>query len=90
MRSSMVAANDDVVVLPWVPAQATVIAPRERYESILARCQTSQPSSRARASSGLVSGMAVEMTTTSGATRSIVSAAWPTVTSMPWATRARV
>ena len=84
------AASDEVVVLPCVPAQAIVTAPRERYESILARCQTSMPSSRARFSSGLDSGMAVEMTTTSGSTRSMVEAVWPTVTSMPARTSERV
>ena len=86
----MVAASEEVVVLPWVPAQAMVTLPRDRYDSILARCHTSMPSSRARASSGLVSGMAVEMTTTSGFTRSMVAASWPRVMSTPSLTSGRV
>ena len=89
-RSSIVATSEEVVVLPWVPAHRMVTEPRERYESMRARCQTSTPSSRARTSSGLVSGMAEEMTTTSGETRSTVDALWPIVTSMPSLTRGRV
>ena len=45
----------------------------------MARGHTGMPSSRARTSSGFVSGMAVETTTTSGSIASMVSAAWPIV-----------
>ena len=89
MRSSIVVTMDDVVVLPWVPETATVVWPAERAGSILARGQTSMPSSRARMTSGLDSGMAVEMTTTSGFTASMVAASWPTWTSMPAASSSR-
>ena len=78
MRSSIVAIMDEVVVLPWVPATATVQAPSESADSMRARGHTGMPSSRARTSSGFVSGMAVEITTTSGATSSIVLASCPT------------
>ena len=74
----MVATIDDVVVLPWVPETATVVWPIESAGSILARGHTSMPSSRARTTSGLVSGMAVETTTTSGLALSMVAASWPT------------
>ena len=53
------------------------------YESIFARGQMGIPSSMARTTSGLVSGMAVEVTTTSGMTLSMVWASWPMETSMP-------
>ena len=83
MRSIMVVTMEDVVVLPWVPAIATVVRPAESTGRISARVHTGIPSSRARTTSTLVAGMAVEMTTTSGETRSIVAGSWPTVTSMP-------
>ena len=89
MRSSIVATIEDVVVLPCVPATATVRCEPERYESILARGQMGMPSSRARTTSGLVSGMAVEVTTTCGDTSSMVGASWPTRTSMPAASSSR-
>ena len=79
----MVATMDDVVVLPCVPATATVVASMERYESIFALGHTGMPSSRARMTSGFVSGMAEEVTTTSGATSSMVEARCPTWTEMP-------
>ena len=47
------------------------------------------PSSFARMTSGLVSGMAEEVTTTSGETSSMVAAAWPMCTWMPDASRSR-
>ena len=72
--SSIVATMEEVVVLPWVPATATVVEAPERCESILARGQMGMPSSRARTTSGLVSGIAVEVTTTCGETASIVAA----------------
>ena len=83
MRSSMVAHMEDVVVLPCVPATPTVTCPLESTDSIRARGQTGMPSSRARTTSGLVSGMAVETTTTSGRSSSTVLASCPTRTSMP-------
>ena len=85
----MVAIMEDVVVLPCVPATATVVALLERYDSILARGQMGMFSSRARTTSGLVSGMALEVTTTSGETRSMVAASWPMVTSMPTSSSSR-
>ena len=87
--SSIVATIEDVVVLPWVPATATVSASLERYESIFARGQMGMPSSRARRTSGLVSGMAVEVTMTWGMTASMVAASWPTWTSMPASSSSR-
>ena len=74
MRSSIVVTMELVVVLPWVPETATVVWPSDSAGSILARGQTSMPSSRARTTSGFVSGMAVETTTTSGLTASTVAA----------------
>ena len=85
----MVATIEDVVVLPCVPATAMVRCVPESQESILARGQMGMPSSRARMTSGLVSGMAVEVTTTCGFAASMVAAAWPTVTSMPAASSSR-
>ena len=87
--SIMVAIMEDVVVLPCVPATATVRWEPERYDSILARGQMGMPSSRARTTSGLVSGMAVEVTTTCGLTASMVAASWPTRTLIPAASSSR-
>ena len=87
--SSIVATIEEVVVLPCVPATATVRWVPESQESILARGQMGMPSSWARMTSGLVSGMAVEVTTTCGATSSMVAAACPTRTSMPAASSSR-
>ena len=46
-------------------------------------------SSRARTTSGLDSGMAVEVTTTSGMAASMVAASWPMLTGMPAASSSR-
>ena len=87
--SSIEATIDEVVVLPWVPAMAIVWAPTPSAASIFARGHTAIPSARARASSGLVSGMADEVTTTSGATSSMVDASCPMRTGIPASSRSR-
>ena len=65
MRSMVQASMEEEVVLPWVPAQASVFFPRPSSASICERCHTCMPASRAQASSGFFSGMADEMTTMS-------------------------
>ena len=54
---------DVVEVLPWVPATAATRRPTVSAASAWARCTTGSPRSRAAASSGLVSRIAVETTT---------------------------
>ena len=58
---------DVVEVLPWVPATAATRRPTVSAASAWARCTTSSPRSRAAASSGLVSRIAVETTTVASA-----------------------
>ncbi len=67
----------DVVVFPWDPATETKRLPSSAHASALERCHTSMPSSRARASSSLLSRTAVEITTTVGTVdqRSVVAQA---------------
>ena len=76
MRSMVVASMDEEVVLPCVPAQASVLRPLPRAASIWERCQTAMPFSRAATSSGFFSGMAVEMTTASMSSV-MLAASWP-------------
>ena len=89
MASSTLASMDDVVVLPCVPATASVSRSRPRCASICARCQMASPRSLAAMSSGLLSRMAVDTTTTSGAASSRpgppgrLAGSWPMRTSMP-------
>ncbi len=59
------ASIEDVVVLPWVPATATVRRTEAMAVRISARRSTRRPRSRAATTSGLVGGMAVEMATAS-------------------------
>ena len=70
-----------MVVLPWVPATAMPCWKRNSSASISARRTTGSPSSPARTSSGLSSGTAVEMTTTSAS--STWRASWPRCTATP-------
>ena len=55
----------DVVVLPWVPATATVRRSRQMAASSSARRHTRRPRRPASATSQFVAGMAVETLTTS-------------------------
>ena len=80
--SKVLASMDDVVVLPCVPATASVSSPSPRRASILARCQMRSPRSCAAISSGLFGRMAVD-TTTVGSPSGTFSAAWPMATGMP-------
>ena len=73
--SSSVAIMLVVVVLPWVPATATVDFSRISSASISARRTTGMRFSSAAATSGLVRRTAVEVTTT--ATPSTFSRSWP-------------
>ena len=59
------ASIDDVVVLPWLPATAIVVRVATMARSASARRSTGMPRSRAATTSGLLSGIAVEMTTAS-------------------------
>ena len=54
---------DEVVVLPWVPATATVSRRAAIPASTCARRTTGTPRSVAATTSGLVAGTAVEMAT---------------------------
>ena len=78
---SAAAAIELVVVLPCVPATATVSRSPASSASMRARGHTGIPRRRASTSSGLVSGIAVETTTTSGSPR--LAASWPMCTVMP-------
>ena len=69
MPSSIVATIALVVVLPWVPATAIVSSSPARCASMRARGQISIPRLRASATSGLLSGIAEDTTTTSGSPR---------------------
>ena len=75
------ASIDEVVVLPWVPATATVRRVAVMAASMSARLYRAMPRSAAACSSGLVAGMAVEKVTAS--TAPTLSARWPTVTCTP-------
>ena len=81
MPESMVAIIELVQVLPCVPATATVDRPPARWPSIRARGQIGMPRRIASTTSGLVSGIAEETTTTSGVPR--FSARWPMATGTP-------
>ena len=61
------ASIDEVVVLPWLPATATVVRVATMARSASARRSTGMPRSRAATTSGLLSGIAVEITTASSA-----------------------
>ena len=67
--SSSAAIIDVVVVLPCVPATATVFCIRISSASISARRTRGRRFSAAAATSGLLSGMAVEQTTTAASPR---------------------
>ncbi len=69
MPESIVAIIELVVVLPCVPATATVVRPPAKCASIRARGQIGIPSRAASTTSGLVSGIAEETTTISGVPR---------------------
>ncbi len=71
-----------VVVLPCVPATAMARRPPISAASASERCTTGMPRSRAAASSGLSSRMALE-TTMELAPSGTCSAAWPTCTAAP-------
>ncbi len=73
--SSRAATMVVVVVLPWVPATATLYLSRISSASISARRTTGMPCARAASSSGLPGLMAEEITTTSAP--SMFSARWP-------------
>ncbi len=74
-----------VVVLPWVPATARSLPRSASSASSSPRWRTRCPRSRARASSGLSSPIAVEtMTSASSGTR---AASWPIAGSIPSARR---
>ena len=76
-----------VVVLPWVPATAISRFSEQSSASSSPRCVTRWPRSRARASSGFESGIAVETTTSASA--GTASASGPTRGSRP-AARSRL
>ncbi len=61
----MSASIDDVVVFPWLPATAIVVRVATIARSASARRSTGTRRSRAATTSGLLSGIAVEMTTAS-------------------------
>ena len=79
--SSSAATIDVVVVLPWVPATATVFCIRISSASISARRTRGRRRSAAACSSGLLSLIAVEQTTTAALPR--LSGEWPMLTGMP-------
>ena len=79
--SSSVATIVVVVVLPWVPAMATLDFSRISSASISARRTTGRPRSRASSSSALPGLIAEETTTTSAPSR--FSARWPISTRAP-------
>ena len=67
--SSSVATNVVVVVLPWVPAMATLDLSRISSASISARRTIGSPRERAASSSGFPGLIADEITTTSASRR---------------------
>ena len=86
--SSRVATIVVVVVLPWVPAMATLDFSRISSASISARRTTGRPRRRASSSSGLPGLIAEEITTTSASSR--FSAFWPSKMVAPIAARRSV
>ena len=70
-----------VVVLPWVPATAISRFSAQSSASSSPRWITAAPRSRASASSGLSSPIAVETTTSAPSGR--LAASWPTRGSSP-------
>ena len=80
--SSRAATIEVVVVLPWVPATATLDLSRISSASISARRTTGRLRARAASSSGLPGLIAEEMTTTLAPSR--FSAFWPMKTVAPW------
>ncbi len=70
----MRASIEDVVVLPWLPATATVVRVATMARRASARRNTGIPRSRAATTSGLLSGMAVEITTASSASGRLAAA----------------
>ena len=83
MPSSVLASMEDVVVLPCVPATASVSSRSPKRASIWARWMTLRLRRRASSSSGLLSRIAVEMTTVTSSPSGTFSAAWPMATGMP-------
>ncbi len=83
--SSMAAIIEVVVVLPWVPPMAIAHFRRISSASISARRTTGIRLARAATTSGLSALTADEITTTRASPR--FSAAWPTLTFMPSASR---
>ena len=79
--SSRQATIEVVVVLPWVPATATVFFRRISSASISARRTTGTRASSAATTSGLSRLTAVEVTTTAASPR--FSARWPIITLIP-------
>ena len=79
--SSASAAIEALVVLPCVPPTAIVRFIRDSSPSRSPRWRTVAPASRAAASSGLSSGIAVETTTSAPSGR--LAASWPMTGSMP-------
>ena len=75
------ASIEDVVVLPWVPATATVRRVAVMAASTSARRSTGIPTSLAATTSGLPAGIAVDTATSSAPRR--WDASWPTETSTP-------
>ena len=73
--SSNVATIVVVVVLPWVPATATLDFNRISSASMSARRTTGRPRARASSSSGLPGLIADEITTTAAPSR--FSGRWP-------------
>ena len=79
--SSSAATIEVVVVLPCVPATATVFCIRISSASISARRTRGRRRSAAAWISGLLSLIAVEQTTTAASPR--LSGEWPMLTGMP-------
>ena len=74
---------DEVVVLPWVPATATVVRVAHDGAQRLGPAQHRDARAvRAATTSGLSSGIAVEITTASSASATL-PAAWPTCAATP-------
>ena len=76
------ASMADVVVFPWVPATARDFRWAAMAASRAVRRTTATPRRRASATSGLSSGTAVEMATSSTSSGTLAGS-WPTVTVMP-------
>ena len=83
IRSRACAAIELVVVLPCVPAMASVRFSALTSASSSLRCSSRSPRAAAAARSGLSAAMAVDTTTSTSSPAGMFSAAWPMTGTIP-------